>query len=517
MFLVRFIIIVISTSIFAQQTNIEKIPNPKIDYDNLKTLYLNNGEEIEVVGQPWVNLPEWKSDFGLEKKPLIVVINSDEYLYNYYAVNNPKLCPTGKHVIQYSDVRKLLPSSFDNTNLSRKNSWIDLESNCENSTVVMTMESGPLLGNFNLNEKEPDDSKFEALIFKSEGISARTFEVSDFLPTRCVEDLTYSLKNNVYSYASLMPQKFDQLKQKLSQEVFFRSENNSLARSQGIFNLGFNHSGENISTLTANSNLEFWNSLIPLIKNKENLPPPFYETIFPATKDVITVKLLEIDNYANMHKGTKEAFQYKSFFTGPIDEKNFSNLKDSWYKNRYCTNRFGHVTNLDQFFNYTATVSVEPFKYQVFLDNIVQKTPTYFVSKFYLRGSFTPLKSLVFPGLGSKALSFGNIHKTHKALAITSLVLSAISFTVSEVYYQSYLRNINTEPHSMNYELANSFHKVGIVSLGIYPLISISDILSCYIKCKSDGIQLAGNKRIQRLVNKEINDNRRKNIYLCRD
>ena len=81
----------------------------------------------------------------------------------------------------------------------------------------------------------------------------------------------------------------------------------------------------------------------------------------------------------------------------------------------------------------------------------------------------------------------------------------------------SYLRNINTEPHSMNYELANSFHKVGIVSLGIYPLISISDILSCYIKCKSDGIQLAGKKRIQRLVNKEINDNRRKNIYLCRD
>jgi hypothetical protein len=505
MFLVRFIIIiVISTSIFAQQTNIEKIPNPKIDYDNLKTLYLNNGEEIEVVGEPWVNLPEWKSDFGLEKKPLIVVINSNEYLYNYYAVHNPKLCPTGKHVIQYSDVRKILPSSFDNTNLSRKNIWIDLESNCENSTVIMTMESGPLLGNFNLNEKAPDDSKFEALIFKSEGISARTFEVSDFLPTRCVEDLTYSLKNNVYSYASLMPQKFDQLKQKLSQEVLFRSENNSLVGSQGIFNLGFNHSGENISTLTANSNLEFWNSLIPLIKNKENLPPPFYETIFPATKDVFNIILYEKKDNSKLDKTKSELFEYKDFFNSSYAVNHFTNINIEYSKNQYSFYR-------------TSKIKVEPFKYEVYIDNILQKNPSYFISKFLLNSSLTPLKSLVFPGLGSKALSFGNIHRTHKALAITSLVLSAISFTVSEVYYQSYLRNINTEPHSMNYELANSFHKAGIVSLGIYPLISISDILSCYIKCKSDGIQLAGNKRIQRLVNKEINDNRRKNIYLCRD
>jgi hypothetical protein len=160
---------------------------------------------------------------------------------------------------------------------------------------------------------------------------------------------------------------------------------------------------------------------------------------------------------------------------------------------------------------------VEPFKYQVAVDNTLQKTPAYFVSKFHLSGSLTPLKSLVFPGLGSKTLRFDNIHKTHKALAITSLALSAISFTVSEVFYQDYRRNINSEPFSKNYYIANSLHKVGLVSLGIYPVISISDILSCYIKCKNDGIQLAGNKRIQRQVNKEINDNRRKNIYLCRD
>jgi hypothetical protein len=517
MFLVRFIFIVISTSIFAQQTNIEQIPSPKIDNKNLKTLLLNDGTPIYAMYDTSEILP-WSKNLYDSHKPALFKLKNNDIIYNYYAIQNTKLCPIGKHVITINDVKLTDNSEKSRLSFYLPSLFLDYSGNCQTSNEITVKKDKIIAVETKTTIKEIDANKFLSVIFSSDGgYTDFKNETSDFLPTRCVEDLTYSLKNNVYSYANLMPQKFDQLTKKLSQEVLFRSENNSLAGSQGIFNLGFNHSGENISTLTANSNFEFWNSVMPVVKNKENLPSPFYESIFPATKDVITVKLIEIDNYANMHKGTKEAFQYKSFFTGPVDEKNFSNLKDSWYKNRYCTNRFGHVTNLDQFFNYTATVSLEPFKYQVFLDNIVQKTPTYFVSKFHLRGSFTPLKSLVFPGLGSKALSFGNIHRTHKALAITSLVLSAISFTVSEVYYQSYLRNINTELHSMNYELANSFHKAGIVSLGIYPLISISDILSCYIKCKSDGIQLAGNKRIQRLVNKEINDNRRKNIYLCRD
>jgi hypothetical protein len=495
---------------FAQVSNIEneEILIPKLIHPfDINEIKLNKYHEIIDISS--LNL--YLLDLEMRDEPVIFKTSDNKLLYNWTALNNDQMvCPNGSHILKKEEIIILKYSDFEFSSI------LKYHGSCDKSVDINRFDQyrSYTIGFKPSTLKLSDDSLFMGVSLNNV-ISFN--HKSDFLPTRCVEDLTYSFKNNVYSYASLMPQKFDQLKQKLSQEVLFRSENNSLVGSQGIFNLGFNHSGENISTLTANSNLEFWNSLIPLIKNKENLPPPFYETIFPATKDVITVKLLEIDNYANMHKGTKEAFQYKSFFTGPVDEKNFSNLKDSWYKNRYCTNRFGHVTNLDQFFNYTATVNLEPFKYQVFLDNVVQKTPTYFVSKFHLRGSFTPLKSLVFPGLGSKALSFGNIHRTHKALAITSLVLSAISFTVSEVYYQSYLRNINTEPHSMNYELANSFHKVGIVSLGIYPLISISDILSCYIKCKSDGIQLSGNKRIQRLVNKEINDNRRKNIYLCRD
>jgi hypothetical protein len=301
-----------------------------------------------------------------------------------------------------------------------------------------------------------------------------------------------------------MPQKFDQLKQKLSQEVLFRSENNSLAGSQGIFNLGFNHSGENISTLTANSNFEFWNSVMPVVKNKENLPSPFYESIFPATKDVFNIVLYGTKDNSNLNKKRSELFEYKDFFNSSYSVTNFTKLNLSYSKNQYSFYR-------------TSKIKVEPFGHQIYIDNIKQKTPTYFVSKMNLCGSFTPLKSLVFPGLGSKALRFDKIHKTHKALAITALVLSAISFTVSEVFYQNYLRNINSEPFSNTYDVANSFHKVGLVSLGIYPVISISDILSCYIKCKNDGIQLTGNKRIQHQVNKEINDNRRKNIYLCRD
>jgi len=482
---------------FAQLTNIENLPSRKINEYNLKRNILRNGEEIELL-----NTEESVLAWRVKKKPAYMIVNS-EYIYNYYALHSDGICPENMHVFNYNLDYSLISSS----NIKSSQSWwVKLTADCLNPTAVKidTILGFAIIGNYNLNESLIDDLKYHKLNFRARQVSVDSNGVYDFLPTRCVEDLTYSLKNNVYSYASLMPQKFDQLKQKLSQEVFFRSENNSLARSQGIFNLGFNHSGENISTLTANSNLEFWNSLIPLIKNKENLPPPFYETIFPATKDVFNIILYEKKDNSKLDKTKSELFEYKDFFNSSYAVNHFTNINLEYSKYQYSLYR-------------TSKIKVEPFKYEVYIDNILQKNPSYFITKFHLNSSLTPLKSLVFPGLGSKALSFGNIYKTHKALAITSLVLSAISFTVSEVYYQSYLRNINTEPHSMNYELANSFHKVGIVSLGIYPLISISDILNCYIKCKSDGIQLAGNKRIQRLVNKEINDNRRKNIYLCRD
>lgn len=510
MFLKQLYFIFFSTSIFAQLTNIENLPIRKINEYNLKRNILRNGEEIQLL-----NTEESVLAWRVKKKPAYMIVNS-EYIYNYYALHSDGICPENMHVFNYNLDYSLITSSNIK---SSKSWWVKLTADCLNPTAVKidTILGFAIIGNYNLNESLIDDLKYHKLNFRARQVSVDSNGVYDFLPTRCVEDLTYSFKNNVYSYASLMPQKFNQLKQKLSQEVLFRSENNSLAGSQGRFNLGFNHSGENISTLTANSNLEFWNSLMPIVKNKENLPSPFYESIFPATKDAITIKLLEIDDYAKMQKGKKEAFHYKTYFKSPGDEINFSKLNDTWIKNRYCTNRFGNVTNLDQFFNFTATVKEEPFKYQVAVDNTLLKTPTHFVSKFHLSGSLTPLKSLVFPSLGSKALRFDNIHKTHKALAITSLVLSAISFTISEVFYQDYRRNINAEPLSMKYDVANSLHKVGLVSLGIYPVISISDILSCYIKCKNDGIQLTGNKRIQHQVNKEINDNRRKNIYLCRD
>ena len=214
--------------------------------------------------------------------------------------------------------------------------------------------------------------------------------------------------------------------------------------------------------------------------------------------------MYETKDDSKLNKRRNELFEYKDFFKSIYSSTNFAKLNLEYTKNQYSFYR-------------TSKIEVQPFRHQVYIDNIKQNNPTHFVSKFHLSGSLTPLKSLVFPSLGSKALRFDKASKTHKALAITSLVLSAISFTVSEVFYQDYRRNINAEPLSMKYDVANSLHKVGLVSLGIYPVISISDILSCYIKCKNDGIQLAGNKRIQRQVNKEINDNRRKNIYLCQD
>lgn len=517
MFLIRFFFVVISSSIFAQQTNIEQLPRPKIDDENLKTLSLNDGTPIFTMVDtseifPWIINP-----FD-SHKPALYKLDNNDVIYNYYAIQNTKLCPIGKHVINVNDIQ--LTDNIEKSRLSfyKSSVFIDYTGDCQTGHETKIIKDKIIAVETKKTIKNIDGSKFLSVLFLSDGnYTEINNETSDFLPTRCVEDLTYSFQNNVYSYASLMPQKFNQLKQRLAQEALFRSQNTNLNEIQGIFNVGFNHSGENVSTLSSNQNQDFWNSLMPIVKNKQHLPSPYYESIFLSTKDAITVKLLEIDDYAKMEKGKKEAFHYKTYFKSPGDEINFSKLNDAWIKNRYSTNRYGNVTNLDQFFNYTATVKVEPFKYQVAVDNTLQKTPTYFVNKFHLSGSLTPLKSLVFPGLGSKTLRFDKASKTHKALAITSLVLSAISFSVSEVLYQDYRRNINAEPFSMKYDIANSLHKVGLVSLGIYPVISISDILSCYIKCKNDGIQLAGNKRIQRQVNKEINDNRRKNIYLCRD
>lgn len=514
MFLVRCLFVVISSSIFAQQTNIENLPRPKIDDENLKILSLNDGTPLYKVNDTSDIYSFMKNGFI---KPALFILDNDNFVYSYNAIQNPKLCPIGKRLITKNDVE--LTSNYEKSSLGfmKPAKFVFFNGDCMNNNVKEIKLSVDKIIGIDSKKGINNSEEISCIIFSSYDFTDFNYGAHDFLPTRCVEDLTYSFKNNVYSYASLMPQKFNQLKQRLAQEALFRSQSTNLNGSQGNFNIGFNHSGENVSTLSCNQNQDFWNSLMPTVKNKQHLPSPYYESIFLSTKDAITVKLLEIDDYAKMQKGKKEAFQYKTYFKIPVDADNFSKLYNTWLKNRYNTNRFGNVTNLDQFFNYTATVKVEPFKYQVAVDNTLQKTPAYFVSKFHLSGSLTPLKSLVFPGLGSKTLRFYKTSKTHKALAITSLVLSAISFSVSEVLYQDYRRNINAEPFSMKYDIANSLHKVGLVSLGIYPVISISDILSCYIKCKNDGIQLAGNKRIQRQVNKEINDNRRKNIYLCRD
>ena len=497
MFLKQLYFIFFSTSIFAQLTNIENLPIRKINEYNLKRNILRNGEEIQLL-----NTEESVLAWRVKKKPAYMIVNS-EYIYNYYALHSDGICPENMHVFNYNLDYSLISSS----NIKSSQSWwVKLTADCLNPTAVKidTILGFAIIGNYNLNESLIDDLKYHKLNFRARQVSVDSNGVYDFLPTRCVEDLTYSFKNNVYSYASLMPQKFDQLKQKLSQEALFRSQSINIDGIQGDFNVGFNHSGENVSTLSSNQNQDFWNSLMPIIKNKQHLPSPYYESIFLSTKDAINMIINNPKDYSKLNKRRSELFEYQDFFNSSYSSTNFAKLNLEYTKNQYSFYR-------------TSKIEVEPFRHQVYIDNIKQKTPTYFVSKFHLSGSLTPLKSLVFPSLGSKALRFDNIHKTHKALAITSLVLSAISFTVSEVVYQDYRRNINAEPLSMKYDVANSLHKVGLVSLGIYPVISISDILSCYIKCKNDGIQLAGNKRIQRQVNKEINDNRRKNIYLCRD
>ena len=169
-----------------------------------------------------------------------MIVNS-EYIYNYYALHSDGICPENMHVFNYNLDYSLITSS----NIKSSQSWwVKLTADCLNPTAVKidTILGFAIIGNYNLNESLIDDLKYHKLNFRARQVSVDSNGVYDFLPTRCVEDLTYSFKNNVYSYASLMPQKFNQLKQRLAQEALFRSQNTNLDGNQGNFNVGFNHS-----------------------------------------------------------------------------------------------------------------------------------------------------------------------------------------------------------------------------------------------------------------------------------
>ena len=147
MFLIRYIPIFFLFAGFAQINNLEVMPE-LFDKSNVKTMRLNDGEQIELIDTS--NLISWWITHKLFNEPAMIKLNEHEYLYNYYAVNNPKLCPQGKHVFNYNDYKKTSDKEKEILKKYMFNAIIDIESSCDGE-IIYRIETLPLLGVENLS------------------------------------------------------------------------------------------------------------------------------------------------------------------------------------------------------------------------------------------------------------------------------------------------------------------------------------------------------------------------------
>jgi hypothetical protein len=504
MFLIRFLFIFLAFHCISQVHNLERLPTPRIDENNLQTLLTNDGKELILLDTS--ELKEWRLNSLYSKKPAVVKLNKNEYLYNYYAVQNNLLCPSGKRVINIDDINKLSIVEYDNYDFNKKVNYIDIEGSCQSKEITYKINNDRILGlSSNITIKNPDDSKFQSVIFPTGNYyESFLYESNDFLPTRCVEDITYTIRNNIFSYQELKPNYFNEFKSKISKEILFRSNVQNSEFGSGVLKIEFNNLGKITSSFSASSNLTFWNNLNPLIVKKETLESPYHGDYFIATKDILKISIINKSSYIEKKNKYLKDINFDILFSNEQNKSIFP-VAYNYYKKKSST------------FNNLTILNKEKFKNEIFIDNEKQKLPLYYASKFQVPGAFAPLKSFVFPGLGSKKLNFNKSYRIHRNLAFIAIATFASSLTISEIYYQKYTSSIKTDPYGQNYKIANMGHKISLISLGLYPVISLSDIISCYITCKKNGISLFGNKRMQHKMNRELRQNRINGKYLCLD
>jgi hypothetical protein len=504
MFLIRLIFIVTCFNSISQVHNLEIIPDQKIDQNNLKTLITNDGKELIILDTS--QLIGWRSNSIYSKKAAVIKLNNNEFLYNYYAVNSNRLCPIGKHIISFDDIQKVSKSDYKVYNFNKYVSYIDIEGSCESKKISYEINPDKIIGVYSTSTlKNPDDSKYQAAVYLSGGsFTSFLYEINDFLPTRCVEDILYSFQNTEYSLNDLKPNYFKNYKDLISKEILFKSNTNKEIFGTGIVNIAFDHFGNFNSSFVSNENLSFWNVLKPIFEKKEIIVAPYYEKYFIATKDLLKINIVKNAYNIDRKRIRSESPDIENLFKNKVDNLNFP----IFY--RFYTRKLNTIQNLARF-------KKLPFENTIYVNNEKQFTPTYYLSKIHISGSGTPLKSLIFPGLGSKSLNFNKLHKIHQNLAFATLISLVSSFSISQLCYQKYISNLKQEPYGVNYGIANISHKISLISLGLYPVISISDILSCYLACKINGIGLFGNKRMQNLINKELRQNKINSKYLCLD
>jgi len=488
MFLIRYIPIFFLFAGFAQINNLEVMPE-LFDKSNVKTMRLNDGEQIELIDTS--NLISWWITHKLFNEPAMIKLNEHEYLYNYYAVNNPKLCPQGKHVFNYNDYKKTSDKEKEILKKYMFNAIIDIESSCDGE-IIYRIETLPLLGVENLSSDYPIDSRFEALIFNSQGLGTRRMEVNDFLPARCVADLNYS----TFSYSSLLPKSYNAFLIELSRKLLMKTVNNNVSEKNIKATLLFDHNGNNVSKVFGikENNLfqaQLKNELLAFKKYA------FYDGIKVSTQDDLVIE------FRDENKNKVESIKFCC-----------TSLIYTWFNENPTLQSFNFCK---KYLNLTEiqdllTAEIKPFPYSVWINNEKLSTEKKYITHLNLAGPLSPLTSLIYPGFGSNRLNLTRSSKIHSTLATITIATFIASFVLSKSYYRKYLDNIETDPfYESNFNTANTFHKIAIGSMIFYPVLSLSDIVTCY----ANKLNLFGNKKIQRKMNDELKENSKKGIYLC--
>lgn len=485
------ILISSSISINGQITNVI-LPKPKIEEKNLSSLYFQNGEKIQVINESNTNFEDLWSKFS--NKPLVLVTNSNEYLYNYKAVLDPRnICFQNTRVLTKKDLigvnGKLTPYPsvnrsedliFYKTKILNNNSdcdekninKLDIEINEESfialkGLIITNSENQKIIPVVGYHNALADKLNFSYLIY------------NQGFPIRCIEDLNYKeyFKNKQFLYSELAPNLCNDLNDYILKKVTNFKNLNQNEKLLFSCELIFDENGKNISVLKpqqSKKNNSLQNELYSVVKSWDKFP--FYDDIKIKSNYEINLKLERMYD-------SKSKFE-NLYFSKLVDKKiNNIDLNSSYLK---------RAIDKDFKFNYKTK------SYYIELTGTSQKNLVFSViNKVKGRGPVYSLLSIV-PGLGQLKVKHDGYRKVR--LWHFSVPIGAISIAsklYSNYYYSRYRKDLNGSSAPTFYKNANFAQKVFVSSLGVYSFMSLIDFsITFTIGCKYKKLQYSVNKQI---------------------
>lgn len=485
MFLIRFLFIFFTFHCISQVHNLEKLPTLRIDEENLQTLLTNDGKKLILLDTS--ELKEWRLNSLNSKKPAVIKLNKNEYLYNYYAVQNNLLCPEGKRIINIDDIKKLSIFEYNKYNFKKNVNYIDIEGSCQSKEINYEINKDNILGlASNLTIKNPDDSKFQSVIFPSGNFLFYSFlyESNDFLPSRCIEDLNYNIlfRSKEFSYIEIMPYVFDNLKNRIIKDInSFKTidENKTFYFSSELI---FDSKGKNISKLildNSKQNQTLQQELFNIVSNWTEYP--YFEDIKIKSTAPISIKLERL-------KDEKSKF---TDLTKRIIELKLENL------NEY--NLFIDVMNLaDKGFEFNFKTVNYRIEFNGYLEN---EPKTNLLNKVKGKGPVYSLLSVV-PGLGQLKIKqqegYRKLRLWHFSVPVGAIAIASKIY--SNYYYSKFLSDLDGSNSRKYYKQANFSQKVFLSSLLAYSAMSLVDFTFTFgIGCKNKITQMKVNSLIRDL------------------